>query len=148
MATLAVVLIAIAACSGGDEPAATDLGEDAAGTCLDVPDDVGAEISDLPEVGCDVEHTHEIYAVVDSEADAYPGLEALEDEAEVACLAAFEPYVGISPFDSNLFYSWLVPTLASWEDTDIAGGGDREIVCVVGSGDGSPLTQSVRDSRR
>ena len=56
---------------------------------------------DLPVTGCDDPHTHEIYAVLESAADPYPGFDALEDEAQVACLSAFEPYVGISPFDSR-----------------------------------------------
>lgn len=134
----------VAACSGDDGTAATDLGADGVGTCLAIDDSVGAEISELPEVDCTETHSHEIYAVLESDADTYPGFEALESEAQVACLEAFEPYVGISPFDSNLFYSWMVPTLASWEDTDVGERGDREIICVVGSGDGEPLTSSVQ----
>ena len=43
---------------------------------------------------------------------------------------------GVSPFDSTLFYSWMVPTLASWGDQNIENAGDepgdREIICIVG----------------
>jgi hypothetical protein len=150
----------VVACSGDDDPAATDLGQDAVGWCLDIADDVGAEITDLPRVNCGEPHTHEVFAIVDwntaasreelgvSDTGAYPGFEALESVAQVECLKEFEPYVGISPFDSNLFYSWMVPTLASWEDTDIGNRGDREIICVVGSADGAGLTESVRGSAR
>lgn len=136
------------ACSGSDGQAATDVSEAAEGWCLDVADDVGSEITKLPTVECDQPHTHEVFAVIDSKADAYPGFDALESEAQVRCLEQFEPYVGISPFDSNLFYSWMVPTLASWEDTDVAERGDREIICVVGSDNGKKLTESVRNSGR
>ena len=134
----------VTACSGDDGLTATDLGDEGVGTCLTLDDTVGAEISSLPAVECTEAHSHEIFAVVLSDADTYPGFEALEDTAQVECLNAFEDYVGISAFDSNLFYSWMVPTLASWEDTDIGERGDREILCVVGSGDGEPLNSSVK----
>lgn len=146
---LTSVCLVLVACSGDDDDrTATELGDEGVGICLDVGDDVGAEIVDLPVVPCDEPHTHEIYAVVESTADPYPGFDALEDEAQVVCLEAFEPYVGISPFDSTLFYSWMVPTLASWEDPDLGERGDREIVCVLGDRGGEPLTGSMRDTRR
>lgn len=143
---VALGVVAVAGCRGDDGDTATDLGQDGIGTCLNIADTVGAEIDSLPTVECTESHTHEIYAVLDSEAETYPGFEALEAEAQVRCLEEFEPYVGISAFDSNLFYSWMVPTLASWEDTDIGERGDREILCVVGSKDGEPLNNTVRNS--
>ncbi|MCB0968411.1 MAG: septum formation family protein [Ilumatobacter sp.] len=143
---LVTALASLAACSGDDGVTAVDLGEEGVGTCLVLDDSVEAEITELPDVACTEPHSHEIYAVIDSAADTYPGFDALEDEAQVACLEAFEAYVGISAFDSNLFYSWMVPTLASWEDTSIGERGDREILCVVGTKDGEPLTQTVKDT--
>ena len=143
---LAASVWIVAGCSGDDDLTATDLGASGVGTCLQLDDSIGAEISELPDVDCSEPHTHEIFAVIDSTADTYPGFDALEDEAQVACLEAFEAYVGISAFDSNLFYSWMVPTLASWEDTDVGERGDREILCVAGASDGEPLTQSVKDT--
>ena len=152
MLASAVAGVLVAGCSGDDDSRpATDLGDDGAGVCLDVTDDDGPEIVDLPIADCDTPHTHEIYAVVESSAETYPGFDALEDEAQVACLTAFEPYVDISPFDSTLFYSWMVPTLASWEDADLGDGderGDREIICVLGDRDGEALTGSMRGSGR
>ena len=41
-----------------------------------------------------------------------------------------------------LSYTWLVPTLGSWNDED-----DREILCVLMNRDGSPLVGSMRDSQ-
>ena len=141
----------LAACSDDEDSSVIDLGEQAIGVCLDFPDDVGPEITDLPEVACAYPHTHEIIAIVtavgdgegDSDGDVYPGLEALEAEAQAECLAALEPYVGINPFDSDLFTSWLVPTLTSWDRE-----GDRQIVCVVGNANAAPLVGSVRDAAR
>lgn len=135
------------ACSGDDDPDAPveeqplGLGDDGPGTCLAFDDEVGAEVTSLPVVACEVPHTHEIYAVEDHPDDVYPGFGELEAFAQRVCLAAFEPYVGSNPFDSRLFHTWLVPTLDGWNDED-----DREILCVLGADDAEPLTRSMRDS--
>lgn len=120
-----------------------DLGQTAVGTCLDFGDEIDDTVERLPAVPCEEQHTHEIFAVVDSSAETYPGFEALEGEAQAVCLGRFEDYVGISAFDSELFFSWLVPTLDSWERE-----GDREIVCVAGEDNDAPLVGSVRDLQR
>lgn len=133
-------------CSGSDDDTGLpiiDIGTEAEGTCLVFTDEVDANVTSLPSVPCIDSHTHEIYAILDSAADTYPGFDALETEAQAACLGAFEPYVGISAFDSSLFYSWLVPTLSSWESES-----DREIICVLANLNGAPLIGSMRDSAR
>ena len=139
----AVLVVGGAACSDDDDSPVVNLEPESVGVCLDFPPDTGAEVTDLPEVECGVEHTHEIIAITNSKAEVYPGFEALEEEAQAACLAAFEPYVGINPFDSDLFVSWLVPTLTTWDRDD-----DRQIVCVVGNLNGKPLVGTVEDSAR
>ena len=143
----AVVLLGalfVAACSGGDdgEPV-IDLADSEIGTCLDFGDSIDAEITVLPVVPCGEPHTHEIYAIEFSEAATYPGFEALEADAQAKCLGAFEDYVGVSAFDSELFFSWLVPTLNSWDRDD-----DRQIVCVIGEGNGAPLVGTVKNIAR
>lgn len=132
------------ACSdddGIDEESVINIGTTGPGTCLEFTDDVAALVTELPVVECSVPHSHEIYAVLLSQETVYPGFEALESDAQARCLVPFEDYVGISVFDSTLFYSWLVPTLTSWDKED-----DREIVCVIGNGDGEPLVGSVQGS--
>lgn len=136
----------LGACSDDGDDAelpVVDVGPDVVGTCVDFATDSGPEVGALPTVDCAVAHSHEVFAVVRSQADTYPGFEALEAEAQVACLGAFEPYVGTNPFDSALFYEWIVPTLDSWDRSD-----DREIICVAANHNGAPLTASVRDSNR
>ena len=135
-------MIVGSACSGSDEideESVINIGTSGPGTCLQVEDDVGALLTELPVVECSVPHTHEIFAVVLSQETVYPGFDALESAAQTQCLTPFEDYVGISVFDSSLFYSWLVPTLTSWDKED-----DRELVCVLGNGDGAPLVGSVK----
>ena len=114
------------------------------GTCFIAAPDLGPEVKNLPVVPCEKEHTHELYAVVAyDKGDVFPGTGALDSFAERACVAAFEPYVGISVFESSLTFSWLVPTLNSWNNDK-----DRDVLCVVGPFNGSSLTGSVKDSRR
>lgn len=130
---------------GIDEQEIIDVGQAVVGSCLRFGDDVGETVSKLPVTACDEPHTHEVFAVVNSGEDVYPGFDALEEVALVECLGAFEEYVGVNPFESSLFASWLVPSLDSWNDEDKK---DRETICVVGSGDAEPLTDSVKDSGR
>ena len=149
-------MIGATACSGGDDnqPLLT-MAERTEATCLSFGDDPPLEIESLPEVPCDGEHSHEMYEVLDfvkvsnaksdtTLTDVYPGFEVLESFARRECLGAFQEFVGISSFDSEMFYSWILPTLNSWEDDK-----DREVLCVAANRDGSPLPEgSIEDSRR
>ncbi len=149
MVSGSLAALSLGACSGDDDDTATtevpvlEAGDSLVGACLAFAADTGAEITVFPRVDCAESHSHEVFAVVPSTEPNYPGFEALEAEAQVACLAAFEPYVGVNAFDSELFYEWIVPTLDSWDRAD-----DRQIVCVAGAHDGEPLTGSIAGSRR
>lgn len=143
LVTVVTVGVAAAACSNDDGEAVIDVGDTVVGACLDFGDTVGEEVTSLPVVDCADEHTHQVYAVEFLGGDTYPGFDALEAEAQALCLNPFEEFVGVSAFDSELFYSWLVPTLNSWERDD-----DREVICVVGENDGAPLTGSLEGAAR
>jgi hypothetical protein len=109
--------------------------------CMQVEEDLPPEVENLPIIGCDVAHTHEIFATVESEEQVYPGVDALGEFVQVECLERFEPFVGTSAFDSTLSYTWLVPTLSGWNDED-----DREVLCVLMARDGAELVGSMRDT--
>jgi Septum formation len=135
---------ALVGCSDDDGTGVLELGEMGPGTCLMVTDELGEEVSSLPVVDCVEDHTHEIFAAVeweDPEA-VFPGTEALDAKAEEVCVRDFEPYVGVSAFDSRLNFTWLTPTLGSWNDHD-----DRTVLCVLANPDGAPLIGSMRDAR-
>ena len=156
---IALVLAASAlftACSGDDDGPAVEkqdaLGlapDEIAGTCLLFPKDQTEIVKDLPKVPCEQPHSHEIYYVGDyvspdvEKNDIYPGFDALEDFARTTCLTQFEIYVGVGAFDSQYFYTWLVPTLQSWNDTDKP---DRQVICMLGGDDAEPLVGSKRKS--
>lgn len=151
----AILVVAAAGCSRGDDgtglvPDSPEEREALVGTCLVVDDEVAEQVSSLPEVPCEEEHTHEIYAVVDFAAPAtagttvpaidldYPGEEALTEFAEKTCHREFRTYVGIEAIDSRLFYSWMIPTLDGWNTAD-----DRAVVCVVGDPASGTMQGSV-----
>ena len=143
---LVFVAMAIAGCSSDKESGTKvlELSKSGAGTCLAVSDQLGAEVTKLPTVSCDKEHSHEIFGVVAyDKGDVFPGLEALNLFAESACATAFTAYTGASIFDQSmpLTFTWLTPTLGSWNDDD-----DRDILCVLANKDASPLTRSMKDA--
>ena len=145
----------LVACSGDGEQGTSviDLAKKGVGTCINAPADMGPEVKKIPVVDCDKEHTHEIFAVVpyveqvagqpDKATDVFPGLEALDAFAQRACIAEFEGYVGISAFDSALTFSWLTPTLASWNSA----AKDRKVICVLGMFNGDTLNRSMAQAK-
>lgn len=151
LGALAVLLLLATACDGDDDDGAANVDErpvlevetnTAEPVCMQVDENLPAEVETLPVVDCVDAHSHEIYATVTSPETVFPGVDALGDLAQVKCLEAFEPFVGTSPFDSVLSYTWLVPTLQSWNDED-----DREVLCVLMNRDGSSLTGTMRDAQ-
>jgi hypothetical protein len=140
----------LVACSDDKGAPVLELAKKGKGTCLMAGLDIGPEVTEIPTIDCAKEHSHELYDVIPyrndespEQSDVFPGLAALDSFAERVCIASFELYVGVSPFDSTLSFSWLVPTLASWNNDN-----DRDILCVVGLFDGNMLTGSVKESKR
>jgi hypothetical protein len=146
MGLAAMALVALAACNGDDDPTQAnnqnvfDVATSAENpVCMQVTEALPPEVKELPIIDCAQPHTHEIFATLQSTESVYPGVEALGSFAQVTCLSAFEDFVGISAFDSSLSYTWLVPSLQSWNDKD-----DREVLCVLARRDASPLVGSMR----
>lgn len=116
------------------------------GQCFNPPATVESEIPELAVIPCDQGHLQESYAIVDyviadGAPDSFPGQSALTSFAEGACAEAFLDYVGISYLDSSLYYTYLLPSARSWEQSD------RKIVCFVTT-TGETLTASVAGSKR
>jgi hypothetical protein len=149
------LLAGLAACSDDSKNGTPviQLGKMGPGTCINAPASLGAEVKNIPTVPCSVVHSHEVFAVVkylvqvankpDVTTDVFPGLEALDAFAQRACIAQFEPYVGVSAFDSSLTFSWLTPTLGSWNGTSK----DRAVICVLGRFDGNTMVGSMKGTK-
>jgi hypothetical protein len=141
--------LGLAACSGGK----ADRGGDGhikkagkisvfdlqVGDCLMPGDALGGEIGDIEGVPCDKPHTHEVFALPDYDGgDVYPGEDKLKAFANAQCLEAFEQYTGGDYLESKLFFSYLQPSVKSWQN-----GKDRRIVCVIVA-TGTPVEGSAK----
>jgi hypothetical protein len=147
----ALICLVLAGCGRGDrgtDPsnAATARGDALVNRCLDFPEDQDDEVETLPFVDCGEPHTHEIYwagpyqPTAEGESasstagptttlsDVYPGQQALEAFAEKRCVAEFYDYVGVDVVDTDLYYSWMIPSLDGWNDDGVK---DRTIICLV-----------------
>ena len=98
-------------------------------------------VTSVPVVDCSEPHDSEVfYSHIMSQA-SYPGTTATTDEADVACSAAFEDFIGIPYSDSVLYFSYFYPTESTWAN------GDREVLCMVYDNDGQ-TTGSLAGSAR
>lgn len=144
-AGLFIALLA-AACSGGEGPIREDgkpgvvrsgslsVFELMVGDCLADPtkESIPSEVEALDAVPCDEPHRLEVFAtvMVQTDDDLYPGESAVTAQADAGCLGSFPGYTGVEYFaQSTLYFTYIYPTLDSWSAND-----DRDIVCVVGSG--------------
>ncbi|GAB2460525.1 septum formation family protein [Jatrophihabitans fulvus] len=72
----------------------------------------------------------------------YPGASVLKKFADGACAQAYGPYVGVDYLESDFFYTYLLPSARSWEQS-----GDRKVICFVTT-TGGTLKSSVKGSKR
>lgn len=145
-ATVLVVSAAVTGCSwfGDDGSDSTQVLELAVGDCVVTPDEVQAELTDVTTVPCDTAHQMEVYALVPDALDgpdAYPGADALTTFADGACAERFADYVGVDYRDSDLFFTYLLPSTRGWSE------GDTTVTCLVTT-TGEDLTASVAGSGR
>jgi hypothetical protein len=111
----------------------------AVGDCLNPGEELGVEITDIDAVPCAEPHTHEVFALPEyDEDDVFPGEEKLRNFADARCMDSFSTYTGSEYLESNLYFSYLQPSIRSWNEGD-----DRRVVCVIVA-TGDPLTGSAR----
>jgi hypothetical protein len=111
------------------------------GDCLLPDKKVSGEVDKINAVPCSDPHTQEVFAVPeypDKNGGAYPGEGEIKKFADAACLEAFGTYTGTDYLDSHLFFSYLHPSVDSWNSGD-----DRQVVCVVVA-TGKEMTGTVK----
>lgn len=101
------------------------------------------QVSSVPEVDCSEPHDNEVFALIDYEADVYPGQDEINVIGEELCIEQFEAYVGLSYPESDLDVFPITPSEGSWNQDN-----DREIVCALYALDFSKLTGSMRGTAR
>jgi hypothetical protein len=141
-ALCAVGALALAAC-GAD--AATDIARDAEtnevtetdelgvfaiqeGDCLLLPNEDGSgSIQTITALPCAEPHRGEVYAILLTEHEEWPGDDVIAEESWTACVAAFDDRTGLD-YASDLTWDvfHLYPSEASFNEAD-----DREIVCIA-----------------
>ena len=65
------------------------------------------------------------------------GIEAVEQESDLACREAFADFIGVPYEKSTLYFSTLYPTEDTWDSDD-----DRTTLCVVVADE--PMTESLK----
>jgi hypothetical protein len=113
------------------------------GDCLMPDDKTVGEVEKINAVPCEENHTQEVYALPeypdDENGGVYPGEDAIKKFADASCLDAFGDYTGTDYLNSNLFFTYLLPSLDSWNSGD-----DRQILCVIVSPSEDGMTGTVR----
>jgi hypothetical protein len=111
------------------------------GDCLLPDDKTVGEIEKINAVPCSEKHTQEVFALPEytDEGGVYPGEDEIKKFADASCLEAFGSYTGTDYLDSNLFFTYLHPSLDSWNDGD-----DRQVICVIVSPSEDGMTGSVK----
>jgi hypothetical protein len=109
------------------------------GPCYDLDVERGLVIGWV-EVSCDGPRDVEAFFWADFRDEPYPGDVYIADAAAHTCGEAFALYIGATVERSQYAVDWIVPSEATWSR------GDRETVCLVVSGAGSPLTGTVKGS--
>lgn len=113
---------AAAACSDDESVFNAEVGE-----CIKELDDLGGEISSLPETECTEDHEGEFFALFEHEGDDDDFDEdRVGEEANEACLDEFEDYMGVEPTETRITFAPITPSEESWKD-----GNDRETICVA-----------------
>ncbi len=130
-------LATVSAC-GGTSVLSLEVGQ-----CITGQTDGEDQVSSVPVVDCAEPHTGEIYSLPQLPDGDFPGDDAVQTSAGELCSGQdFQTYVGKSYEESEIYFSFLVPTEGTWAD------GDREIVCYLVNQDNSDITGSLRGANR
>ena len=154
VAVAATGALALAGCSAieqddttRDEEGAILEGGEVGAFSIKVGDCIGAEVGTSVEtvegVPCGEPHQYEVYHAFDIPTGdgTFPGETEVDEAANQGCLEAFADFVGLAYEQSIYSVLPLTPTSETWTDLD-----DREVLCLIGNGDGTPLTGSARDT--
>lgn len=119
---------------------ATDVFTLQVGDCVNDAD-ADETVSSVPTVPCAEPHDSEIFASYILGDTAFPGIDAVLDEADAACLSGFESFIAIDYVDSRFDFSYYYPTESSWAN------GDREVLCLVYDPSGEQITGTLENAR-
>lgn len=97
----------------------------------------GAEVSVTKTIDCAEPHDTEIYASIMLDDGDFPGDDVITAEMTEGCVTEFESFIGFS-YDASIYdYSAYTPSSETWA------AGDREILCVVYTLDGTQVSGTL-----
>ena len=124
--------------SGGSSGPTSSVLDLYVGQCIQDPGE--GTVFDVENAVCTNEHWGEVFHVMQITSSQMPSEDDMDDMAWDACVDAFDAYVGRPYDESDLDFTWYVPSQESWAE------GDRTIQCIAIRTDGDPLYQPVRNS--
>ena len=107
------------------------------GMCLILPDDPYK----VTRTDCRAKHHAEVTLRSRLRGGAWPGDDALDEQASKVCEAAFPRYVGLALDESLLDYDYITADRAGWED------GNRTLICLVVDPSQEWTTRALKGSR-
>ena len=129
-----VGVFALGACSAGEVrdssgkivgPGSWSVFDLRPGDCLNPPEDLSGDVSDVAVVPCMEPHAQEVFATVTHPEGPYPGAAAVSTWADASCLTELEAELGLTLAD-GIFISYLLPSFDGWNKNN-----DRTVVCVM-----------------
>lgn len=106
------------------------------GDCFNLSQNDGS-VSLLP---CTVPHDSEVFGTFSLPDSAWPGVDAVQSQADAGCASRLAGYLGTSVTPSSLSRNATYPDPVTWAS------GVRTVVCTIGSADGGKTTGSFRDA--
>jgi hypothetical protein len=96
---------------------------------------IGAADGKIEKVGCTTAHDGEVFKTFNlGDATAYPGADAIKDQALVQCRDQFRTYSGKNP---GLDLTWKYPQQNAWDL------GQRRVECLLRMADRTKLTEKL-----
>lgn len=131
----AVVLLS-GCSSGGVEPTQVPITQVDVGDCFDTDAEYTTALI-YPD--CSSPHLYEAFFIEELSGDAFPGDEAVAEQANAVCDEQFHVFTGVPVSQSTEYFSlFMGPTERSWMTE-----GDRTIVCIAMPVSGQPREGSA-----
>lgn len=134
-----LLLVGCGLVGGGSTPPTAAVGDCL--TIADLEEQLGGadsgEVREIPTVDCGEEHDAEVLLVYELPDGPLPEQDVIDGVVESQCMPQFRTYLGMDYEASQRFDMFtLYPTPGSWDV------GDREVLCIVHTMDGSTVTGS------
>jgi hypothetical protein len=95
------------------------------GDCFSEIEDTEEMFSSVESVPCSKPHSEEVFVAETLPDGDFPGMDAIDAQAEELCFTGFEEFVGLPFEESVLTLGFIIPSEDSWRY------GDRLVLCTI-----------------